>query len=68
MAIPFNIPNNNQQSQQQQQPTQNQNQAANSPSEPELPQFESFDSEILIQAFYEAICRCAQGKYIFFLL
>lgn len=69
MAIPFNIPNGGQPSQQQQQqqtqspptgtPTNTENQQANQPDQ--LPQFESFDSEVLIQAFYEAICRCAQG-------
>lgn len=68
MAIPFNIPNGGQQSQQQQPPTaqspptgnatNSENQQAN---QPDLPQFDSFDSEVLIQAFYEAICRCAQG-------
>lgn len=69
MAIPFNIPNGGQPSQQQQQstaqspptgnPANSETQQANN--QPDLPQFDSFDSEVLIQAFYEAICRCAQG-------
>lgn len=68
MAIPFNIPNGGQPSQQQQQPTAQSpptgnpaNSETQQANQPDLPQFDSFDSEVLIQAFYEAICRCAQG-------
>ena len=30
-------------------------------SNPQSPQHSPIDNEVLVQAFYEAICRCSQG-------
>lgn len=33
---------------------------------PQSPQQSPIDNEILVQAFYEALCRCSQGKIQFY--
>jgi hypothetical protein len=70
MAIPFYIPDDSQP----QASAQNlpQNSVSNTPSRPNsdpqnyqnqnTPQQPAIDSEVLVQAFYEALCRCSQGK------
>lgn len=32
-------------------------------SNPQSPQSSPIDNEVLVQAFYEALCRCSQGLY-----
>ena len=33
-------------------------------SNPQTPQHSPIDNEVLVQAFYEAICRCSQGNFL----
>lgn len=64
MAIPFYIP---EQSENGETSTTSSTQTSpiNSPSRPrsdsQSPQQSPIDNEILVQAFYEALCRCSQG-------
>jgi hypothetical protein len=34
---------------------------------PQSPPYSPIDNEVLVQAFYEALCRCSQGKLKLFL-
>lgn len=71
MAIPFNLPDEEEES-----PSPAQNSTPNAQSTPipipqnnnnnsPTPQLPQIDNEALVQAFYEALCRCSQGWYFF---
>lgn len=79
MAVPFYIPDEDETiaSGDATQNTSTQNSPTNSPSRPipvplrshnlQTPQQSPIDNEVLVQAFYEALCRCSQGLYFFFI-
>lgn len=78
MAVPFYIPDEDETiaSGDATQNTSTQNSPTNSPSRPipvplrshnlQTPQQSPIDNEVLVQAFYEALCRCSQGLYFFY--
>lgn len=72
MAVPFNIPDEEEASEGSSvtsttpntpsRPIPIQQQQQNHNDSQQLPhQFSSIDNEMLVQAFYEALCRCSQG-------
>lgn len=78
MAVPFYIPDEEEASSASNGEASNASSAANSvpntPTRPipvplqlsgnsQSPQYSPIDNEVLVQAFYEALCRCSQGLY-----
>jgi hypothetical protein len=72
MAVPFNIPDEDEPSAAASESSSSSNTMPNTPSRPiSVPQQNQNDShqqitpihnEMLVQAFYEALCRCSQGR------
>lgn len=68
MAVPFNIPD-------EEEAGESSSVTSTTPNTPSRPipipqqqnhndhQISSIDNEMLVQAFYEALCRCSQGIY-----